>query len=71
MFLSREFELYDFEMVMWEQKNVKSLGPDRISMNFYKEMWHVISPTYLQMCLEALCSGGMERWLMMAYQIHS
>lgn len=49
-FLSQVLELYKFKETMYELQNGKSLGPDDLSLEFYKEFVNVVGSTYLQMC---------------------
>jgi hypothetical protein len=44
---------------MKELKNEKSPAPHGFMIKFNKQMWHVVSSTYLKMCQEAIKGGRM------------
>jgi hypothetical protein len=56
--LSRELELDELDTAIRKLKNNKSPGLDGLIVEFYKQMWHAVGPTYFKMCQEAIQCGG-------------
>lgn len=49
-YLSSELELDELEVAMKELKNEHRTGPNGLSVELYKKMSIVVSPTYLKNC---------------------